>query len=182
MSREAGDPEQEADDEIRAGGAPEVHSDPSHERRHPKRPENDADGAAEGADAEATENCGREPEPLPQPRLHGAQREVDPAPDEDGRDRGEEQALRDVIGEHGAGDRTGDRRRRHPGDDAPVDAAFTSVAERACAGRGRGDGDIRSGGRKRATRERDDQRQSQRPEHEPQHRADVPGDERPDES
>ena len=80
-------------------------------------------------------------------RVHRPEREIDPAPDEHRGDRGVEQPLRDVVGDERAEDRADDRRRRHPRDDAPVDAALARVADRAGSGRRGRDRDVRPGGR-----------------------------------
>ena len=75
-------------------------------------------------------------------------------------------------------DRAHDRRRRHPRDDMPVDAALAHVA----AARLRRPPPPRSRCSSpaavcRAPGRDDDERETQRPEDEPEHRAEVPGDE-----
>jgi len=178
VRRKARDAEEEADDEIRPRRAPDVHPDPADEGRHPQRPEDDADGAAERADAGARRDCRPEPQALACQRVHGSKREIDPAPDQHRGDGGVEQPLRDVVGDESAEDRAENGRRRHPRDDPPVDAALACVANGAGSGRDGRDGDVGSGGRNRAAGQRHDQGEAQRPEHESQHRAGVPGDER----
>ena len=138
VRREAGDAEQEADDEVRAGRAPDVQPDAAHESRHPQRPEDDADGAAERADPEPAGDGGRQPQALPRARLHRPQREIDPAPDEHGRDRRVERPLGDVVGEQRADDRAGDRaaapsRRRPASRPGPRGRGATAPAPAAAA-------------------------------------------------
>ena len=83
---------------------------------------------------------------LTRPRGDRPEREVDPAPDEHRRDQPVEERLGDVVGEERAGDGAGGRRKRDPGDHAPVDPSFTRVPQASGPGSGGRDRDVRAGG------------------------------------
>ena len=99
MRREAGDPEKEADDEVRPRGPADVHADRPDERRHAKRPQDDADRAPEHADEEREAASPPDTHPLTRAGCDRPEREIDTAPDEDAGDQPVQQGLGDVVGE-----------------------------------------------------------------------------------
>ena len=74
--------------------------------------------------------------------------------------------------------RPDDGRRRHPRDDAPVDAALARVPPAARSGGRSADRDVRPRGRSRVAGGDQDRGQPQRPEHEPDGRSEIPRRER----
>ena len=173
--------EQEADDEVRARRAPHIETDGANERRHTQGPEDHSDRAAEHSDPERERTSSSDAQTLAWARGYRSKREVDPAPHEHSCDQPIQERFRDVVRDERARDRPGDRRRRRPGDHAPVHATRSSVREPAGARGCRRDRDVRAGRCERAPRCENHERQAQRSQHEPQHRADVAGDERGDE-
>ena len=163
MRREAGDPEKEADDEVRPRGPADVHADRPDERRHTKRPQDDSDRAPEDADEEREAASPHDTHPLTRAGCDRPEREIDTAPDEDAGDQPVQQGLGDVVGEQRPADRADHRRRRSPRHDMPVDAPIPCVLQPTRPGSGRRDRDVRARGGQGATRREDDQRQPEVP-------------------
>jgi hypothetical protein len=93
---------------------------------------------------------------------------LDAVPEECGRDAPEEQRLWHAPAEVSAQEGRRHRGRRHPGGDAPVDAACPSMRDAARERRRGADGDVRPRSRRRAARSQNYGRQAQAAEHEPE--------------
>jgi hypothetical protein len=178
MRRKAGDAQEEADGEVRPRGSADVHPNRADQRRHPKRAENHADGPAEHADAEREPDSACKPKPLPGPCGNRPEREIDAAPHEHCRDHTVEKGLRHIVGHDRASDRSHHGREGDPRHDAPVHAPLPSMTQRARAGCGGRDRDVRPRSRDRAPAREQDERQSQGAEDESEDRAQVARDER----
>ena len=168
---EASHAEQEPDDEVRARRAAQVEPHGAQERRHAQRPEDDADRAADRTD--------HEPEPAAGPRRRcsrgrgstGRSARSIPLHTSTAAITAVERGLRDVVGDSAPSDRSEHRRRRHPGDDVPVDAALARVPEPAGAAAAAEIAMFVPAAASGLPDASDDQRQPQRPEHEPERRA-----------
>ena len=180
VAEEAEDAEEEADDEVRADDAHGGHPDAAQQRRHAQRAEDDADRAAEQADGAAEGGRREEPGTIARLRVERPREQVDAVPDQDGGDRREEEALGNRVTVEASDERADDRRRRHPGDDPPVDPPGPRVLDAAGGGRGGADGDVRTRRGGRVTRHDEHERQPQGAQHEPEHRPEVAGHERAD--
>src|SRR5206468_12010829 len=140
----AGEPQEEADDEIRPRRAADVESDRAHERGHPQRPQDHADGTSEDTDEERENAAAQYAETFAHTWGDRAKGEIDSTPRQDCGDDPVENADRHLVREERAGDRAGDGGRSHPRDDVPVDPSLASVPEAARTRRRCRDGNVRS--------------------------------------
>ena len=177
MTREAREAEEEPDDEVRADRPRRGKPDAPEQGRHSKRAEDESDRPSDQADDRARDDrC----EPGAAGARRGAELEekLDAVPEERGGDAREEQRLRHPPAEVPAqeGRRYGGR--RHPGGDAPVDAAGPRMSNAARERRRSADGDVRPRSRRRAPRRENHGRQAQASEHESDGAAEHTGPER----
>ena len=90
VGREAGGAEEESDDEVRAHGRVGREPDAAQERGHPERSEDQAHRSAEQAD-ECARDGGGQARPAGRGRRPELEKDVEPAPEEDGRDHRQEE-------------------------------------------------------------------------------------------
>jgi hypothetical protein len=178
VAGEAGRAEEDAHDEVRADRGVRSEADGTEESREPKSAEDETDGAAGEPDDGARERRGDFRATAAPPRRSHVEKKVEPVHREKDGDEGEEAALGNGVAEVAAHERAGDRGRRHPRDEAPVDAAGAGVAYGAGRRRHGRDRDVRPGGGRSASGGEEDRGQTHAPEHEPDERAEERGDER----
>ena len=99
------------------------------------------------------------------------QQQVDPAPGENRRDGGQKDLLGNQAAEVAAKECRGDRRRRHPGGNSPVDSARTDVGDGSCERGRRADGDVSPGCSSGVPRGEDEHWQAQAAQDEANHPA-----------
>lgn len=176
MAEKPRDAEEEPDDEVRPDGCVRRQLDTAHERREPKRSQDQPDGTSQEADRPARDHS-REARP-PQ-RRGGAQleEEVEPVPRDNDGDEREQKVAGDEVAEQPAEERADDRGGRHPGDDAPADAPRAGMRDPAGERGGRAHCDVRAGGRGRASGGQQDGGKPEAPQDEPHHRAEEARDE-----
>ncbi len=166
MTREAGDAEEEADDEVRPDGARGRETDTSEEGRHAERPEDEPHRAADQADDRACDHR-REPRVAGPRRRAELEEKLHAVPEERGGDPGEEERLGNAPAEIPAEEGREHGGRRHPRGDAPVHAPRASVRDPSGERGGSADRDVRPGRGCGAPRGEDDRREPEASEHEP---------------
>jgi hypothetical protein len=173
MGGEGEEPEGEADHEVRADGAMSGQADAAKQRRHPQCAEDHPDGPAEKPDQSSEDDARREARLRGRPSPERAQQQVEAVPGQYGRDQREKESGGKLIRQQRSNHRSRDRRRSHPGDDAPVNATFPCMPVAPGRRRGRADRDVRPGARCRVAGEQEDGGKPERPEDEPDCRSEI---------
>jgi hypothetical protein len=155
--------------------------DAPEQSRHPQRSENHPDGSPEQADHEAEDDGRGESRAFGGSAQDRPSQQIDAVPGQDRGDHGEEEPRWKLVGQKRAGDGADHRRRPHPGDDAPVDAAGTGMPIAAGRRRRCADRDVRAGSGGGVTGEEQDRREAKRAQDETDRRAEIPGRERGEE-
>jgi hypothetical protein len=183
VADEAGRAHEDADSQVRSHRPRRSLPDELQQGGHAQRPEDQADEAAEEPDRGSRDHGCSDVEHGPRPvgradRPPPAQ-EVDSAVEQNDGDRQQERGLRDdareIAAEHGAGDRG----RRHPCEEPPVDAPGSNVHGRGGRSRHARDRDVGGAACRGRGREGNDDRQPDVSEDEPDQAAENRDHERP---
>ena len=183
VSEQSGDTEAEPDGNVRADRPEGICSDETKERRKSQRPEDEPDESAQQSNHRTRhDRRTRTWRFLARRTLHGCLRpdQIDPEGDERDADRDQQGIARHVGGDECAGECSCHRRRCHPGEQTPVDAACANVGQgRPECGSGR-DPDVRAGSGRRARGRKNDDRKANVPQNQANQAARKRGGEAPD--
>ena len=169
MAEQAGDTEAEPDRSVRPNGPKRICSDETKERRQSQRAEDEPDETAQQPDhrpgrddrTRARRFLARRPS-----RRSPRTKQVDPEDEQRHADRDQERIGRHLGGNERADHGPRHRRRRHPGEQAPIDAACADVGHGSREGGQGRDPNVRPGPRRRARGRKDDDREADVPQNE----------------